>query len=388
MARVYSIPSLCHTVGYTDPRFGASGLEAVYDRALAGRDARSAWSVWLAEVRGRQGRGADLATTIDLRLQNAAWHALGPRPGSVVVLDAVTGDVLALVSQPGFRNPPTVKSWVQDRVRTDGPFLNRGLLGLYPPGSSFKIVIAAAALQSRLDGFAVDCGGRTMVAGRQLKDANGAGHGSIGLERALTVSCNIYFIKLAARLGAQALVHQARSFGLGSAPPCDLGAAAGSIPAPVNEVELAEAAIGQGRLLVSPMQMALVAAAVVNEGRIMRPRLVRAIRYQTGAEETKPRVWRQALGPEGAEELRHDLEQAVRLGTGSRAAVAGFAVGGKTGTAQVPGGRPHAWFVGFAHAGQRRLAIAVVVEHAGGGGAIAAPIAAAVWRAAAGGAIN
>lgn len=245
LQRRYAIPSLCHTVGYTSARFGASGLEAAYDRILSGRDPRAALANWLAELRGEPERGGDLITTIDLRLQAAA-RALGARPGAVVVLDAGNGDVLALVSRPGFHNPPTRASWERERTRSDGPFLNRGLCGLYPPGSSFKIVTAAAI------------------------------------------------------------------------------------------------------------------------------------------EEVPPRPWRRAMRPAAADLLRRHLEEAVEGGTGRRAAAPGLIVGGKTGTAQAPGGPAHAWFVGFARSGGRRLAIAVVVEHGGNGGEVAAPIAAAVWRAARG----
>ena len=207
----------------------------------------------------------------------------------------------------------------------------------------------------------------------------------MGLARALAVSCNVYFTRLGGRLGGRVLASQARAFGLGSAPPGDLRVAAGTLPDPRNEAELAETAMGQGRILVTPLQMALVAAAVVNQGVIMRPRLVQAVRYPSGAEELGPRIWRRPLAAETAAVLRRALEGAVREGTGRRAISArGYVVGGKTGTAQAPGGRPHAWFVGFAHRPGRRLALAVVVEHAGSGGTVAAPIAAAVWRAAGG----
>lgn len=385
MARVYPVPSLCHTVGYTDPRFGASGLEAAFDPILAGRDPRSVWASWLAEVRGDKGQGGDLLTTLDLRIQTAAARALGRQAGAVVVLDAANGDILALVSRPGYQDPPTVQSWQQDIARTDGPFVHRGLQGLYPPGSSFKIVMAAAALRDDLGGFTLDCQGQTTVGKRRIKDAQVSGHGRVDLARALAVSCNVYFTRLAGRLGGRTLIDRARAFGLGSAPPGDLGTAAGLLPDPRNEAELAETAIGQGRLLVSPLQMALVAAAVVNDGVIMRPRLVQAVRYPSGAEEIGPRVWRRPLSAETAAVLRGALEGAVRTGTGRRAlSGSGYTVGGKTGTAQAPGGRSHAWFVGFAYRPGRRLAIAVVVEHAGSGGAVAAPIAAAVWRAAGG----
>ncbi|MGE5599620.1 MAG: peptidoglycan D,D-transpeptidase FtsI family protein [Bacteroidota bacterium] len=386
LTRLYPVASLCHTVGYADPRFGASGLEAAYDEILSGRNPRAAWPSWLAQVLGGQGAGAELTTTIALPLQRAAADALGGRRGAVVVLDAAYGDVLALVSQPGFRNPPTAASWRADRARTDGPFLNRALQGLYPPGSTFKLVTAAAALDAGLEGYATDCRGRTIADGRLIRE-DGAGHGRVDLAEALVKSCNIYFARLGTKLGPRRLAAKARAMGLGAAPPFDLGTAAGSLAVASPGADLAETAIGQGRTLVTPLQMALIAAAVVNGGRMPRPRLVRSIRYSAAdVEERRPRIWRRALTPSQAQILREALLAAVRRGTGRRAAARGLLTGGKTGTAEAPGGRPHAWFVGFALRGEDQLAIAVVVEHAGGGGAAAAPIAAAVWRAVAGGA--
>lgn len=387
MSRVYPVASLCQTLGYVDPRFGASGLEAAYDRALAGREPQSVWSTWLAEIRGGQACGADVQTTIDLSLQRAAARALGRRRGAVVVLDAVDGDTLAIVSQPGFQTPPSSESWAEDRARADGPFLNRVLFGQYPPGSVFKIVTAAAALNAGIGDQTVECRGEIVQDGRLIRDAGRVGHGRVDLSRALALSCNVYFAKLGHCLGGAALTGQARSFGLGSAPPFDLRTAKGSFPKPRSEAELSEASIGQGRILVSPLQMALIAAAVANDGKIMRPRLVHSVKYSArDRDEERPHVWRRALGPETARLLRDKLVAAVNQGTGHAAAVNGITVGGKTGTAETPGGRPHAWFVGFAFVGDRKLAIAVVVEHAGSGGTVAAPIAAAVWRTAAGGA--
>lgn len=387
MAREYKVASLCHTVGYADPRFGASGLEAAFDTALAGRNPRSAWHAWLSEARGEHRRGADLLTTIDLDLQAAAAGALGQRRGAVVVLDAVDGDVLALVSQPVFRIPPSLGSWARDRARTDAPFLNRALQGLYPPGSVFKIVTAAAALRAGLGGLAVDCGGAIVQDGRRINEAGQKRHGRVDLRRALALSCNVFFTRLGAGVGAVPLTSQARALGLGAAPPFALGTTSGSFPRPRSRAELAEVSIGQGRTLVSPLQMALIACAVANDGVIPRPRLVRAVNYSArDRDEDRPRVWRRALRPDHARILRDDLVAAVRQGTGRAAAVEGLTVGGKTGTAEAPGGPPHAWFVGFAIIRERKLAIAVVVEHGGSGGTVAAPIAAAVWRATAGGA--
>lgn len=384
LTREYRVPSLCHTVGYMDPRFGASGLEARYDRVLSGRDPRAAWSAWLAAMRGEPGRGGDLVTTIDLRIQAAAAAALGDRPGAVAVVDAGNGEILALVSRPGFVNPPAADSWSAYSARTDGPFFHRALQGRYPPGSTFKIVTAAAALSAGLDDFAVECRGRTSIGGRRFRDADPGGHGRVGLSRGLAVSCNVFFTQLGSALSAESLLEQARAFGLGEAPPLELETGGGLLPAVDSPPARAETAMGQGRLLVSPLQMALVAAAVVNQGLIVRPRLVRELRFGSANQPAVSRVWRRAISPEIAERLARDLVGAVRTGTGKRAAVKGLTVGGKTGTAEAPGGRPHAWFVGFASVGGRKLAVAAIVEHGGSGGAVAAPIAAAIWRAAGG----
>ncbi|MGQ9779105.1 MAG: peptidoglycan D,D-transpeptidase FtsI family protein [Bacillota bacterium] len=382
--RRYPVPSLCHTVGYASDRFGTSGLEAAYNEILSGRDPRTVLANWWAALHGRAGRGGDVITSIDLRLQEAAARTLGPRPGAVVVLDATDGDVLALVSQPGFRNPPTPGSWEVERRRPDAPFLHRALDGLYPPGSTFKVITAAAALAEGLGGLKEYCRGYTLVGGRRFRDARSGGHRHLDLRRALAVSCNIYFTRLGARLGAKRLLRWARAFGLGQAPPFVLSTEAGRVPLPVDVAETAAMAIGQGRLLVTPLQMALVAVAVANGGLLMRPRLVQAVRLPIGTRTFAPRPWRRAMSPATAELLRIYLEQAVVHGTGRRAAAPGWVVGGKTGTAQVPGGAPHAWFVGFARSGKRRLAFAVVVEHGGSGGEVAAPMVAAILQAAGG----
>ncbi|NLG83324.1 MAG: penicillin-binding protein 2 [Firmicutes bacterium] len=380
--RRYPVPSLCHTVGYATERLGTSGLEAACNEILTGRDPRAVLANWGAAWHGGEGRGGDVITTIDLRLQRAAARVFGPRRGAMVILDAASGDVLALISRPEFRNPPTPETWRADRRRTDAPFLPRVVAGLYPPGSTFKIVVAAAALAEGLEKREEFCRGETLVGGRWFKDARSGGHGLLTLHRALAVSCNVYFTRLGVRLGAGKILRWARAFGLAEAPPFTLPTEAGRVPSPVDSAETAAMAIGQGRLLVTPLQMALVAAAVVNDGLIMQPRLVRAVRFVDGGERRFPvRPWRRVLSPAIAELLRRDLEEAVAHGTGYRAAVPGWIVGGKTGTAQAPGGAPHAWFVGFARVGQRRLALAVVVEHGGGGGEVAAPIVAAVLKA-------
>ena len=386
-SRRYTVPSLCHILGYIDPSYGASGMEAVYNNLLTGSDLWAQAANTLSVLKGRRKSGADLVTTIDLRLQRAATNALGSRTGAVVVMDAATGGILAMVSRPFFHNPPTKDSWQRDLARDDAPLLNRATQGLYPPGSVYKLIVAAAAMRAGLEDFTTDCRGQTAVEGRRITEDGQGGHGvRVDLRKALKVSCNIYFVRLAVKIGADKLISQAMSFGLHRQTPFALPVAAGSLPRPVSGAELVENGIGQGRILVTPLQMALVAAAIVNDGIIIQPRLVDCIRYPGGrAVKIHPRAWCRALDVRSGTLIKEDMIEAVRHGTGWRAAAGNSIVGGKTGTAQATGGRPHAWFIGFRQRGNSRLAVAIVVEHAGSGGAVAAPIAAAVWRAAAGG---
>ena len=385
MARVYPVPSLCHTVGYTDPRFGASGLEAAYDRILAGRDPRSVWASWLAEMRGDKGQGADLLTTLDLRVQTAAARALGLRAGAVVVLDAANGEILALVSQPGFQDPPTAQSWAHDLARSDGPFVHRGLQGLYPPGSSFKIVTAAAALRGRSGRVRPGLSGANHH--RQAADQGRAGirarSGGSGPRAGRLVQC--LFHPPGRASGRKSLIDQARAFGLGSAPPGDLKTAAGMLAGPAQRGRVGRDRHGAGAAPGEP-----VADGPGGRGGGQRrgnhaPALGQGGPVPTGAEGIGPRVWRRPLSAETAATLGRALEGAVRTGTG-RQARAGTGISWEARPARprrrAEGRTPGSWALPTERG--RRLAIAVVVEHGGSGGAVAAPIAAAVWRAAGG----
>jgi len=322
--------------------------------------------------------GNDVYLTIDGRLQKAAAEALGDRVGAVVVLEPRTGEILALVSNPCFDTGKLASNWdtlVSDR---DNPFLNRSIRGLYPPGSTFKIITLAAALESGrvspAEKFADQ--GSLSVDGYTLSNPGQTVYGLVDLERALAVSSNVVFARLALLGGADLLTHYIRAFGLGTRLLSEIPAASGTVPELNAPQEVAACGIGQGRLLVTPLHMAVVTASVANGGVLVRPHLVRGIYDASGRRLAGPRYQARRVISQGtARYIAGAMLAVVDEGTGFRAGIEDLQVAGKTGSAENPAGAAHAWFVGFAPAGDPELALAVMVENAGAGGRIAAPIA-------------
>lgn len=331
---------------------GRSGLELAFEQRLAGEPEEEARIVddagLVRSLRYREGRHPQaLRTRLDPRVQQAAEAALAQvaAPAALVAIDPATGAVRAAASSPpeGF---------------------NRALAGRYPPGSTFKIVTAAAALRAgATPDSGVDCPPLTVVGGREIRNAGGDGPGPLSLAEAFARSCNTAFARLGADLGAEALTATAEGLGFNSDVELGLPAAGGSFPPPADAAEVAAAAIGQGRVEASPVHMASVAAAVVSG--TWRP----ATLVDDGAAATS-----QPLPAGVAATLGALMRRVVESGTGTAAALPGEPVGGKTGSAQFGSGVPlptHAWFVGF----RGPLALAVVVEGGGAGGTVAAPVA-------------
>ncbi|MBC7105417.1 MAG: cell division protein FtsI [Firmicutes bacterium] len=332
----------------------------------------------LKRLRGEVPRGNDVRLALDAELQAYAMDLLDGRRGAAVVLDPRTGEVLAMASQPSFEPAAVDEYWTELSTDRDAPLVNRATDGAYPPGSLMKIVTAAAALEggkvAREEVFS--CPGRIVVDGFELRDT--AAHGRVDLVRALAVSCNTTFAELGLRVGADGLFRAAQAFGFGRASGLELPERGASLPEPgeMTRPEVAATAIGQGRALVSPLRMALAAAAVANGGVIMQPRLVLAVTDPEGRTvfASAPRAWLTATTPQAAETIRDGMVAAVRAGTAKQAALPGVTVAGKTGSAQNPQGAPHAWFVGFAPAEAPRAVVAVIVENGGAGGTVAAPL--------------
>jgi peptidoglycan glycosyltransferase len=396
--RVYPEAETAEITGYFSPiLYGASGLEASWDDELAGRSGGNPLIDGLDSLRGLPQRGNDLHLTLDLDLQRQAHAALGNRPGAAVVLDVQTGAVLALASAPTFDantlvavtpadNGPAAAAWAGLTSDPRSPLVQRATSGLYPPGSTFKTVTAAAAIERGIANpeTVYEDAGEITIAGHTLIEANRPNDEQTHwtLTEAFSWSLNVVFAQIGLQLGGEALADAARGWGWESGIPFDLPTEPSLVSVNTgfldNPVAVAETAFGQGELLASPLQMALVASGVANDGEIMRPFLVDRLSDPEGAtlRETRPSHWRRGSGPEAARQTAGMMVTAVEQGALGGAFAPGYTIGGKTGTAETGTGDPHAWFIGFIGlpGEEPRYAVAVVIEAGGGGGQVALPI--------------
>jgi penicillin-binding protein A len=400
--RVYRDPVMSPVIGYASRQYGMAGLELAYDTQLAGLRRADPVADMLTKFQSKRYDPQDITLSISLQLQRAAVRGLGRDQGAVVMLDPRTGEVLALASTPTFNasalaSPATAtKTWEALTTDRADPLLPRATLGTYVPGSVMKIVTAIAALRSgsitaettyRQQPAAETTG--LLVSGFRVRDGHHLFTGDQALDfvEAVEVSCNIYFALTGLRTGGAEMDATARKLGFYAPIPFDLPTASSQLtngggPLPggfLDRVELANAAYGQGETVVTPLQMALVAATVANDGVLMKPHLVRSFKGANGTQAVAPETWTTVLGFSDAAVIKDAMQRAVegqygRLFT-SGAKVPGVPTAGKTGTAQLGGsGEPNSWFIGFAPVDQPRIAIAVVVAHGGGGGARAAPL--------------
>ncbi|HYU49513.1 MAG TPA: penicillin-binding protein 2 [Candidatus Limnocylindria bacterium] len=403
--RTYRYPVMSPVIGYASRQFGKAGLELAYDAQLAGLRRADPVADMLTKFQTKRYDPQDITLSISLQLQAAAARGLGRDQGAVVMLDPRTGEVLALASTPTFNastltNPKrdeAAASWKALNADKADPLLPRATLGKYVPGSVMKIVTAIAAFRSgsitKDTTFKQQPGAETtglLVSGYRVRDGHHLFTGDRALDfiEATEVSCNIYFALAGLRTGGAEMDAAARKLGFYAPIPFDLPTASSQLtngggPLPggfLDRVELANAAYGQGETVVTPLQMALVAATVANDGVLMKPHLVRSFKGANGTQTVAPETWTTVLPFNDAAVIKEAMQRAVegqygRLFT-SGARVPGIPTAGKTGTAQLGGsGEPNSWFIGFAPVDQPRVAIAVVVAHGGGGGARAAPLA-------------
>jgi peptidoglycan glycosyltransferase len=399
--RRYSDRSLAQVVGYASFKYGASGAEGAYQESLIGQDPSDVLGQWKARYLGERTPPGSVVLGLDPKVQQAAAAALAGRRGAIVALDPKTGRILASVSLPNYDANLLVDpsqqdtAWAQLNDAKDRPLINRAAQGLYPPGSTMKIVTAAAALESGFDPNQKIRVDDPFQADKSWGDyyvrSSAGAHGDFDMSLAFQRSENIYFAKVGLAIGAQKLGDMAKRFGIGHAPALDIAAAkgqlsnAGTIDRPTL---LADTSYGQGELLASPLQMAMVAATVGNHGVQVQPHYATEIRDSSGG------VLRTVGGGAGdqiisaatAAKLTSYLVLAVEApgAFAFGAKIPDVHVAGKTGTAETPSGSPHGWFVGFAPAEDPQVAVAVIVENAGQGGVDAAPLGAAVMRAALG----
>ena len=373
---------LAPVTGYQTERYGSVGVEQAAGQALSGVTADAAHAGPLRTLL-RADAGYDVRLTVDAELSEAAWNALGTRRGAVIVMDAATGAVRAMVSSPSFDPAAVEKHWDELTAREDSPLLNRAAQGLYPPGSTFKTLIADAALEAGVTNpdEVFTCTGELAIGSDYvLHESHGEVHGKLHLADALRESCNVTFATLALRLGASGLSSAFERFGIGTelADP-ELPMAAAHVPEMkrLGDGEIAQTGIGQGALLVTPLQMALVADAFANGGKMMQPYLIAQVLTAQGTPlyEASPTVWRTATTAQRAAVIDGYMADVVAAGTGTAADVAGVRVTGKTGTAENASGTDHAWFIGSAERDGHKIVMAVIVEEGGFGGRAAAGIA-------------
>lgn len=373
--------AMAPVTGYIGERIGSAGLEGRENQALLGRTDEMNRLGPVTQLL-QSDRGNDVHTTINADVQQAAYDAFAGRRGAAVVLDATTGAVLAMVSCPSYDPARVEDDWDSLHEQADGPLLNRVLYGMYPPGSTIKPMMADAALATGVTNPSetFDCDGVLDVGGGQsIREAHGEVHGQVNLEQAVTESCNVTFGQLAVRMGAKKLGDAFERFGFTKELTGDLASEAAHLPdfGVLGKGDTAQVGIGQSSLLVTPMEMALVAAAFANGGVVMQPYLVQSVTTPSGLtiREARPEKWFEATTPERAALIDGYMESVVTRGTGTAARVSGIRVTGKTGTAENAQGKDHAWFIGSADVGGRKIAFAIIVENSGGGGIEAAPIA-------------
>lgn len=387
-----------HPIGYSFVRQGDSEFEKFHNDELVGEEGE--FSSIFEELTGATQEGNDIVTNIDPEAQRVAMAGLEAQGfGAVVAIVPQTGEVKVMASNRSFdpnRVPYDLEKLNHNELET--PLLNRATQGRYPPGSTFKVVTAAAGLESGVitPETTINAPGTITDEGHILANDYEQDWGSIALDTALTNSVNTWFAQLGQQVGQDQLFETMEKFGFGSLPAIDL---------PENEllpsgvwdsedeallhrndpVDLARVAIGQERLLATPLQIAEVAAAIANKGKLMKPQIWNRVIDPDGrvVDRLDPSVYSEPVSAETAEELTTAMEGVVREGTGTNAAISGVAVAGKTGTAETPyndscgGGTDEnqAWFMGFAPADEPKIAIAASIECTTKfGGDVAAPI--------------
>ena len=394
---------------------GQSGLERLLDEHLRGRDGGERIEV---DALGRPVQvmrreepdpGAQVITTVDRRIQEAAERAMAGRSGAVIVMDPRNGDVLAMTSSPAFELDRLTGNLDRDewlKVIRDPltPLMNRALQSQYAPGSVFKVVVAAAGLQegSLTPMDKTYCNGEFHLGQWTFKDWKEGGHGHVDTRTALIHSCNIFFYQAGLKVGPAAIARYAEAFGLGAPSGIDLGGEkAGMVPfldgrrridgRKWHAGDTVNMSIGQGQVLVTPMQVARMMSAVANGGVLWRPRLVQRVERVDGSlaySSSSKMTGRVDLSPIVWAFLRQALSGVVNEGgTGAAARIPGIDVAGKTGTAQSVNksdsakGQDHAWFASFAPAQDPEVVVVVLVERGGKGGQVAAPIARQIYQA-------
>lgn len=404
--RKYSGDLYSAVTGFYSYYQGAAGLEASANDYLSGKNSAQFFEQLNALFSGNPVSGASIELTIDPKIQKVAWDALGDRVGAVVALEPTTGNILAMVSTPGY-NPNKLSVHSGDKAQTNyknllsaagDPLINKAIGGsLYAPGSIFKLVVAATALESgeyTIDSELANPRSYTLPnTSTSIKNAGNSACGgkkTVSLINAMRLSCNIPFAELGVALGQKKIRAMAEAFGFGKSFRIPTVATASIYPENMDDAQTALSSFGQFDVRVTPLQMALVTSAIANGGKLMNPQLIENVQSSNLAllSQNTPTEYGSPISKKTADALKQMMIAAVKSGVSSNGQVAGTVVAGKTGTAQNGEKAPYTlWFTGFAPAENPRVAVVVMVANGGGlgrtgsGNLVAAPIAAKVIKA-------
>ena len=375
-----------HVVGYSD--YGKAGLEALANFYLLSSHMNLIERT-VNELANVKNIGDNVVTTLNVDLQQTAYDALGGRKGAVVVMEPDTGKILAMVSQPGY-DPNTLKeNWdaLISGGNTQAQLLNRAAQGLYPPGSTFKIITILEYIRENPNtwrDFTFQCDGRYECGDYTISCYHGNVHGSQTLEQAFANSCNGAFAALGQELDPGKMHELAEQLLFNKELPLPLAYNKSSfvMNSGADTWEVLQTSIGQGATQMSPVHNAIITAAVANGGILMKPYLIERVENGMGEEihRFRPEAYGNLMTAQEADDLAGLMQKVVTEGTGSAVRTDSYTVAGKTGSAEFEAGREtHAWFTGFAPANDPRLVVTVVVEEAGSGGQVAAPIARGIF---------
>lgn len=365
-----------HVLGYYDTVYGLSGLEKRFDKVLSGREQGNIKNSIKNYFKKEEEKiGDSVVTTLDANLQVSAFNALGENKGAIIALNPKNGEVLAMVSKPTFNPNNLHDQWEALSKDEETPFLNRATAGLYAPGSTFKTVTAAAAIENMngvTERIFEDNGVINFNETASLENDSGVAHGSINLEQAFTVSSNVVFGTLSMEMGNSTLKEMAEKFYFNKEIPSSTLILEDSQFPTYKKYEvgnIAQSGIGQSGVLASPMEMALVASTIANNGVMMEPNVVQKIVDSKGdtVSEIESKEIGQIVQPNTAEIIKKYMRNVVTSGTATNANLWSVEVAGKTGTADHDSGDkiPHSWFIGFAPYENPEIAFAIILEEGG-----------------------
>lgn len=385
--RVYPFErQFAHVIGYTGG--GGGGLESSEEISLLTSHADPMEQV-VNEFKDQKNIGDTVVTTLNSELQKAAYDALGDYNGSAIVMDVKTGDILADVSKPDFDPNKLDENW--ESLSTDNensPLLNRSLQGLYPPGSTFKIVTALAYLEQNktFDDFSFDCTGELTSGEYTIHCAGGAVHGHETFAEAFANSCNCAFAQIGLNLDKNKWDQMAGKLSFGIPLKLHLPSSKSkfSLDNQTDDPLVMQTSVGQGNTTMTPVHIALIADAVANGGTAMTPNFIKKVENHTGTQisSTKPNAYSRYMTEDQAEQLKDLMKGVVTHGTGRKLNDLGISIAGKTGSAEHGDmtSKTHSWFVGFSDTGDRDIVVCVMLESAGSGSSVAVPAARKIFK--------